>query len=178
MLFTIYFLAICKGKGMGPSYLRESLKMDSMRKLEEVELTELSFFISIYENSTYYLFSHTNIAIIDRVKCKFCKYVYMYKGTYDKSSKTYTFSNFILDGNKSSFYLDGTYCSLKYNEYTFTELSECNDALKYVENNSFPKPTKLVIKGIYEDELYLEDVLVEYHNFYSSILQYFYYYSE
>lgn len=170
MLFTIYFLAICEGKGMGPSYLRKSLKMDSMRKLEEVELTELSFFISIYENSTYYLFSDRNIAIIDRVKCKFCKYVYMYKGTYDKSSKTYTFSNFILDGNKSSFYLDGTYCSLKYNEYTFTELSECNDALKYVENNSFPKPTKLVIKGIYEDELYLEGVSVKYHNFYSSIL--------
>lgn len=147
MIFTIYFLMICEGKSTGPSYLRKSQKMDIMRKLEDVELTKVSFvFTSCFATDIdpFYLVSNSNIAIIERETCKFCKYVYTYKGTYDKTSKTYSFSNIVLDEKKSSFYLEGTYCSLKDNEYTYAELKGCAKAKEYVESFKFAKPSKLV----------------------------------
>lgn len=114
------------------------------RKLNDVEVTKLSFGCQ-YNGIAAYLFSYDYFATIDRQNCKFCKFVYSYKLAYDKTAKKIEYSDFVLDEDKSLFYLDGsTYCDLTENEYKYSDLKGCPDAVDYVNNNKLPMPLYLL----------------------------------
>lgn len=129
------------------------------RKLNDVEVTKLSFGCQ-YNGIAAYLFSYDYFATIDRQNCKFCKFVYSYKLAYDKTAKKIEYSDFVLDEDKSLFYLDGsTYCDLTENEYKYSDLKGCPDAVDYVNNirNLSPLLESIIVEND-EVHLYLSGV--------------------
>lgn len=153
------------------------LKMKNItRELNDIELTKISFGVEIKVKYAACIVSYDKVGIIQKNKVEFLKFVYSYKGAYDITSQTYTFSGFVLDEEKSSFYLDGStkYCSLEEKEYSYSELKQCNDAIQYIESKKLPIPSKLVISD--ESELYFEGDEKPVDEFKSSIYYHYYYY--
>lgn len=133
---------------------------NNTRYIKNIEVSKLSFGAILYDYNAAYIISYEKVGIIVKTDAEFSKFVYSYEGSYDVVNQTYTFSDFVLDEEKSSFYLNGsTYCSLEEKEYSYSELKQCNDAVQYVESKKLPYPNKYIIYASFfeEDTLVLDD---------------------
>lgn len=116
-----------------------------MRELDDINVEYLSFGARTPKSDVSCLCSREYVAIIDRANCDFCRFVYTYKGSYDKTKQIYSYSNFVLDEEKSLFYVGYDSCKLGKKEYTYTQLKACKEATDFLESVKKAFPDKVDI---------------------------------